>query len=415
MNQDKKELIYCYGNYNNEITFFSKDFLSYFNSNSIEKLQKRILNLDPNLLSLEIDNFILDIYPLPDNNFILILNDQQNKKLKEITHDLNNLFNNINNTLTLLKKRNLDDYFGRLVNGIEENIKRANYLLHKLTINEDEEINLIDYVDINKILRLVLSEIKKISNKILFIEKLNASNSVVLANEDELYRAFYNICLNAKEAIKDSGTIKVTSINNTNSLIINIEDTGEGISEDNLTKIFDFGFSTKTKKTESGIGLSIVKNIIEKYKGSIDVKSQVGKGTTFIITFPIIIKNISPAQKSNKILLADDDEYMLDLLTELFSSYDYEVKAVKSGEELLETVKLEQDFALLIIDQNMPGIKGLDAIKNLRESGNSSAIILCSGIAPENKLEIMQKYNIAEVIIKPYNFDNLLETVKKLI
>ncbi len=340
----------------------------------------------------------------------------QDNKIKEITHDLNNIFNNINNTIALLKKRTLDDYYNRLIDGLEENIKRATYLLHKLTINDDEEINLVDYVDINKILNSVIIEIQNISNhKISFVINLNAVNSLIIANEEELFRAFYNICLNAKEAIKDKGIITISTANNENNIIINVEDNGEGISEENLNKIFSLGFSTKVKKTESGIGLSIVKNIIEKYNGKINVKSEVGKGTTFSITFPIIVKNISPIEKNKKILLADDDEYMLDLLTELFTSYDYNIKAVKSGEELLDSVKSEQDFALLIIDQNMPGIKGLDAIKSLREDGNSSAIILCSGTAPENKIEITRKYNIAEIIVKPYNFDNLLEIVKKLI
>jgi hypothetical protein len=415
MNHDDNNA-YCFGNLKEGLTYISPNFNNLVDSSILSELQLKLKNLTILQSSIKINNKEFLIFPLPDDKYFLLLNSNFQKDIKEITHDLNNVFNNINNALIILSKKISDVYEKRIIEGIKDNLNRGQYLLRKLTLNDDEEINLVDSINLLKILKAISNEIcNSCSSDIKIINNFDENLNLVLANEEELYRAFFNICINAKEAITEKGEIIISAQNNEDKVIVTIKDTGVGINEGNLSKIFELGFSTKSKKTESGIGLSIVKKIIEKYKGTIEVISKENIGTTFIVTLPAITNNLTKEERSNKILVADDDEFMLDLLNELFSSYNYQIFTAKSGEEVLEILKKDNSIALLIIDQNMPGLKGLDIIKILRDNGNTSQIILCSGIKPDYSEEILRKLNIADVIIKPYDFDNLLNKVKNLL
>ncbi len=416
MNPVKDDAAYCYGNLRDGLTFISEKLKKSIDIIALQELEHKLKH-DSNLSFLiKVNDVDFLHFPLPEGSYFLLLDTYNCRSTKEIIHDLNNVFNNINNALSILSKRNTENYERRIIDGINDNLQRGQYLLRKLSYREDEEINLVDAVDLTKILSLISDEIaNSCPSDITIIKDFENSLNYVLSNEEELYRAFYNICINAKESISNKGEIEISTLNQGNNVIVTIKDNGIGISETDISKIFDLGFSTKNKPTESGIGLSIVKNIIEKYKGTVEVFSQLNIGTTFIVSFPAIIKENKQNEKSNKILIADDDEFMLDLLSELFSSYDYQISTVKSGEELLELAKDNNSFSLLIVDQNMPGLKGLEAIKILRDQGNYSQIILCSGTILDNNKEVLRKLNIADLVMKPYDFDYLLNKVKSLL
>ena len=109
----------------------------------------------------------------------------------------------------------------------------------------------------------------------------------IICYPNELNQAFMNILVNAAQAIEGEGTIKVTTTENDDTVTITIADTGIGIPEEHLKKIFDPGFTLKGVGVGTGLGLSITYNIIKKHEGDIEVKSEVGKGTEFIITLPV--------------------------------------------------------------------------------------------------------------------------------
>ena len=116
-----------------------------------------------------------------------------------------------------------------------------------------------------------------------------------------------------------------------------VSDTGTGIDEENLSKIFDPYFSTKQKDTGSGLGLYVSYGIIKAHKGHIDVTSRKGIGTTFDVYLPVFEpqKSIKPRESDKIIMLADDEEMLSDLLAEMLESSGYYVIKVKSGEEVI--------------------------------------------------------------------------------
>ena len=109
-----------------------------------------------------------------------------------------------------------------------------------------------------------------------------------MGDEDKLRQVFLNIVLNAVQAMPDGGRLTITSKTSPDGQFahISIADTGQGIPEENLQKIFDPFFTTKPTNKGTGLGLAVTQGIIEQHKGTIEVTSTVGQGTTFLVTLP---------------------------------------------------------------------------------------------------------------------------------
>jgi two-component system NtrC family sensor kinase len=145
-------------------------------------------------------------------------------------------------------------------------------------------------VNINSIIEEAVSLLIKRSlfRNIQVKQDLEASIPTTFADPDLLKQVFFNIILNGAQAMEGSGvlTIRSQTDNGSKEIVIQIEDTGKGISEDHLSRLFDPFFTTKEKGT--GLGLALVYGIISKHRGTIDVKSELGKGTGFTIHLPVL-------------------------------------------------------------------------------------------------------------------------------
>ncbi len=138
--------------------------------------------------------------------------------------------------------------------------------------------------DINKELDLTLELIRHETKNRIEIVKNYGEIPMVKCFPNMLNQVFTNILINACHAIKDKGTITITTEYTAKNLTVKIKDTGCGIPQNQLDKIFTAGFTTKSSGIGTGLGLAICTKIIEKHKGKICVTSEVGKGSEFIIT-----------------------------------------------------------------------------------------------------------------------------------
>ena len=142
----------------------------------------------------------------------------------------------------------------------------------------------VNLVDINQILESTLSIVwNEIKFKIAVVKDYQAKTQV-FADSTQLSQVFLNLLINASQAIPEKGTVTLSTSEDTDNVYIKISDTGPGIAPEVLPKIFDPFFSTK--KTGSGLGLSVSYNIIKSHKGQIKAESAPGKGTTFTISLP---------------------------------------------------------------------------------------------------------------------------------
>lgn len=342
------------------------------------------------------------------------INDKQKilTKLKGTIHDLNNIFtSNLASIEQLQKLLHENENAYNLLTGLSINSIRAIEIINSLSPTSNK---LKRRISIENIITDVHSTVKlSLENRINLKINIEKNLPKIEGFYTELYRAFLNLTINAIESIEDEGLIEITA-NNTpenNFITIHISDTGSGISDEVLPSIFDAGFSTKER--ESGHGLAIIKEIIDEHKGSISAKSVMQSGTIFSITLP----SIPPPQKNSlgkSILLVDDDKTILELFSDLLSSYNYNVVSADCGKEALKKFYIASNFDLIIVDKTIPDIDGLDLIKEIRESNSKIPIILTSG-SHETIDKDLTEFGINKKIKKPFDFEQMLDEIQNLL
>lgn len=200
-----------------------------------------------------------------------------------LAHDLRNPLSVIRNSLFLIRhKYGLNPETGKDFDRIDRSIFRMSHQLENVMDFVTTRELQIDTKSLNGILR---NAIEKSSIPESIKINLPTSDIMIDCDSEKLEVVFENILVNARQAMKDSGII-TTRINEEGKFVrIEIEDSGSGIPSDVLPKIFEPLFTTKQEGT--GLGLPSCKNIIEQHNGTIEVKTEIGKGTTFIIKLPI--------------------------------------------------------------------------------------------------------------------------------
>ncbi|TCK93121.1 phospho-acceptor domain-containing protein [Natranaerovirga hydrolytica] len=235
------------------------------------------------------NKFLLDDFSKIYDEFIVNFTDfnqKQNEFNAKIAHEIRNPLSIIRSMLQLVEKNVPEVQNSSYWNSIFNEIDYVNQLLNSLT-------NYCNSTYINKkpiVLNDLLLDLKNsyqsyATQQSKYISLKPCSKNVVIhADPIKIKQALSNLLKNAFEATKENALITISAKENKNTLLIKIKDTGSGISEDKLKTIFE-PFVTY-KPTGTGLGLSVVKNVIKEHNGSIDIQSKLGVGTTFLITLP---------------------------------------------------------------------------------------------------------------------------------
>ena len=342
----------------------------------------------------------------------------QSKSLEHLAHDLNNIFTRILNSVELLKRKsgNAEDIL-HLLRNIESGTYLASEIIEDAVDTNHEKILIQKKLNLNSIITDVVGTFGYIQkNKTVILLNLESQLDLVKGKYTDFYRVIMNIITNALEAIEHGGQIVISTKNvGKEKIELTIRDNGSGIEASILEHIFDENFSTKSRSGPSGLGLSIVKNIIESYQGNIIISSSVNQGTEFKITIPASHSEIKTESKLKSILIAEDENIQRELLTELFVEHNYSIISAAGGQEVLKLLQ-HNSPDLIIIDGKMPEMDGIECIHEIRKMKNEVPLIFASGSQSQiEELEKTPSLKIDRVISKPYNFDEMLLVVRELI
>lgn len=207
----------------------------------------------------------------------------------------------------------------------------------------------------------------------------------VLGDPTELVQVFVNLLSNALHAMETSPNpngheLRVRLFSEDDNVVIEIEDTGSGISKENMGMIFNPFFSTRMRETGTGLGLSIVHSIITDMNGTIEVHSQLERGTTFRIVFsavkveveaeafvPTVVAGVGVvASRRAKVVVVDDEPMILQSITRVLSKH--EVTCFGTGREALEYLMTHDNPDLVICDITMPGMSGPELFSHIFEA-----------------------------------------------
>ncbi len=259
------------------------------------------------------------------------------------------------------------------------------------------------------------------------------------ADKGQIGRVVQNLVLNAVQAMPEGGTINIALKNEhveglTSAALvpgdyvqIAITDTGAGIKREHLSRIFDPYFTTK--QTGSGLGLAAVYSIVSKHRGSIDVQSQPGKGSTFRIWLPathvvsddtgLQVKSVKMTALKGRVLFMDDEEAIRQMASFLLRRFGFDVVCAKDGSEAVQTFRAAKNagepFALVIMDLTVPGgMGGREAIPLLREIDPNVRAIVSSGYSSDPILANYRAHGFAGVAAKPYEMTEFARVLREV-
>ncbi len=228
----------------------------------------------------------------------------------------------------------------------------------------------------------------------------------------ELRRAFGNIIINAVHAMTEGGILKITAEDQDNSTAIALVDTGHGMTKETIDNIFSPFFSTKGTRG-TGMGMTEVYSIIKKHNGTIDIESTVGKGTTVKITLPntqeISIEEIDLVtlpKKTAVILAIDDNEFVLETVTEQLIDLGHEVRGYTSATEAIEHFS-DQPSEIVLTDLGMPEMSGWEVATKIKETNPNVIVVLYSGWTIEMELDELKEKGVDLYLKKPFKMEDL--------
>ena len=359
-----------------------------------------------------------------------------------IAHDFNNILGIILGYATLLTRQTSDpEKFHQSTDAIvKASMRGASMVKQLLTFARKADIRLtsVRLNDIAKEISQLLGE--TIAKTIVIDLELDQALPAISGDATQMHQVLLNLCVNARDAMPNGGTITITTCLLPGSAVrkifpnasarhyagVNVKDTGAGMDKKTQNRIFEPFFTTKEIGEGTGLGLSVVFGIMESHKGFVTVDSEPGMGTTFYLYFPVTEaleteQAKSETQKENPgggetILIVEDEEPLRKLLKTVLGSAGYTVLTAVDGREAVEVYRKNREgIKLVLADNGLPTISGYDVFKKIKSENPKVKFILASGfIEPLMKSDIL-KDGAKDFIQKPYTVVQVLHTVRNVL
>ncbi len=243
----------------------------------------------------------------------------------------------------------------------------------------------------------------------------------ILGNAPELREVYINLINNAIDAMPGGGSLTLKTYVEKGMVVSIVKDSGVGILDSHRDKIFDPFFTTKDVGS-TGLGLSVSYGIIARHKGTIDVESRQGEGTTFVIRLPACGasaqdeagENLLAPQKQCSILVVEDERNVGDTLSEILSFSGHKVSVAENGSEALQQFN-DGDFDLVITDLGMPGLSGFEVAEKIKAINGSTPVILITGWGLQLNIQDLKERGVDYVINKPFASRQILNVIQEVL
>jgi two-component system cell cycle sensor histidine kinase/response regulator CckA len=361
-----------------------------------------------------------------------------------IAHDFNNLLTIINGytEMILMDKTENDPIYADLQKILQTGLKGADMVRRLLAFSKKSQISL-QPLNLNLMVQNTVNLMKRTFPKMIEIETiLSKDPAMVNADAVQAEQVLMNLCINAKEAMPEGGTLTIETRNVAlddefcrthheikpgNYVLLRVSDSGRGMDQETMDRMFDPFFTTKgwDFKKGTGLGLSVAKGIVEQHGGWITWQSEPVKGTTFTLYFPAI-KDSSAVREpdqvagtvpgAEKILLVDDEEYVRDLGKRILERAGYAVITAADGKDALEIYAREQsNIALVVLDLIMPQMGGEKCLEELLKINPHAKVIVSTGHSLDARERLFLGALTRGVVNKPYEVGQMVQAVKRVL
>ncbi len=355
-----------------------------------------------------------------------------------VAHDLNNILSGIVSYPDLLLKdlKKGSTLYSAMETIKKSGLKAAAVVQDLLTLARRGVIN-FEPVNLNLVINEYLFspeyyQLKMNHSAVSVVTELNRELSNIMGSAAHLRTVIMNLVANAFEAQPKGGEITISTENRYvdrtvkayeeipegTYVVCRVADIGTGIETENLRQIFEPFYTKKVMgRSGTGLGMPVVWGIVHDHEGFVDVVSELHKGTTFELYFPMTQAEIAPPDESipiesylgngEKILIVDDVKEQRQIGREILHRLNYEVVAVSSGEDAVEFVQ-SNAVDLILLDMVMdPGIDGFETYKRIIDIKPDMKAVIASGFSETDRVREAQKLGAGKYIRKPYTFEKI--------
>ncbi|MFB2976758.1 PAS domain S-box protein [Microseira sp. BLCC-F43] len=360
-----------------------------------------------------------------------------------MAHDLNNILTPILMSAQLLAMQFSDQKTQQRLKLIETNAKRGAALIKQvLTFARGMEGKRY-LVQIKDVLREIEQVIERTFPKSIQIYTQIANEPLwtVLADNTQMHQVLINLCINARDAMPNGGTLSIVAENRIveesearrnieakagDYVVVKVADTGVGIGSEIIDRIFDPFFTTKEVGSGTGLGLSTALGIVKNHGGWIAVSSKVGSGSEFQVFLPanggtkateLAAASFKlPRGKGELILVVDDEAAICQVAKTVLETCDYRVLTATDGIDAIALYTHEQqEISAVLIDMMMPSMDGLTCIRTLQAINPQVKIIVMSGLLSGEDLSNVTRCGIQGFLPKPFTSEELAAILHRVV
>jgi two-component system, cell cycle sensor histidine kinase and response regulator CckA len=355
---------------------------------------------------------------------------------------LNNVLTPIVGIVQLLpvKIPNLDPPTKRLLNILDDSSRRGADLVKQIL----SFTRGIEGKPTHTQVKHLLAEIQKVIQQtfpknIDLVLDLPATLWLITADATLLHQVFMNLCVNARDAMPNGGTLQISAENLAidenyarmhldaqvgSYVMVTIADTGMGIAPEVLDRIYDPFFTTKDVGQGTGLGLSTVIGIIKTHHGFINVYSEVGKGSRFKVYFPAtdtmateVIPDPAPRSGQGELILIVDDETAIQEITQAtLETHGYRAMTANDGIEAIALyAEHKQAISLVLLDMMMPALDAATTIRTLGKLNPQVQIIAMSGLTTNESITRTMGDRVQAFLAKPFTAPELLNAIDRIL
>lgn len=358
-----------------------------------------------------------------------------------IAHDLNNVLSPILTAVDMLQMDETIEKSGEpWLSIIKENTLRgADLIKQVLTFARGVEGERVG-VQMRHLIKDLVKVLDETLPKTITVKyEIEPELNLVSADPTQIHQILMNLAVNARDAMPSGGTLTIKAQNISidenyarmnfeakpgSYVLLMVEDTGSGMSEDVLNRIWDPFYTTKEVGKGTGLGLSTALSIVKSHGGFINVYSEPHNGTQFSIYLPASATNAEisetkqntpyPKGGGELILVVDDEENIRQVTTATLEKYGYKTLTASDGTEALAVYSQQEKVDLVITDMSMPYMDGAATIRALRKISPDLKIISASGLTNLQRAD-HKELNANAFLLKPFSAEKLLTTVAEVL
>ena len=315
---------------------------------------------------------------------------------------------------------------------------RAKHLIEQILTFSRKTDSRMSITSIRPIITEVLDLLRaSIPSSVEIDSDLDKNTKPILADPTKLHEVILNLATNAVHAMNRKGTLtiklfarsvekklygQVGEIAPGEYSVIDVVDTGCGMDSATLARAFEPFFTTKPIGEGTGMGLSVVLGVVQAFGGDIQVQSEVGNGTRFTLYFPVVKDSVSEVGNDDstsqlagteRILFVDDEQMLVEMSKDMLASLGYNVTCVSNSLEALKFMREEgNNIDILIADQTMPGMSGIELAKEVLKIRKDLPIILCTGFSNELNPEKAAAIGVKNVVMKPFRIAEIGKAIR---